>query len=64
MPIVYKAFFEHYSETHQGHGTAGHHEEIRENPFMAIPLCFTAAATFVLGTYPDFILNLAREVLK
>jgi len=64
MPIVYKAVFEHYSETHQGHGTAGHHEEIRENPFMAIPLCFTAAATFVLGTYPDFILNLAREVLK
>lgn len=57
MPIVYKAFFEK-EELH------GHHEEIKENPFMAIPLCFTAMVTFVLGIYPDFILNIARGVLK
>ncbi|KAF0183216.1 MAG: multicomponent Na+:H+ antiporter subunit D [Nitrospirae bacterium] len=57
MPIVYKAFFEKEETGHHG-------EEIRENPFMAIPLCFTASVTFVLGLYPDFILNLAREVVK
>lgn len=67
MPIVYKAFFEKEpvgDQGHHDHGAGHHHEEVRENPFMAIPLCFTAAATFVLGIYPDFILKLAREVLK
>ncbi len=63
MPIVYKAFFEKEAAAHDNHH-GGHHEEIRENPFMAIPLCVTAAVTFVLGIYPDFVLNLAREVLK
>ncbi len=62
MPIVYKAFFEKEEDAEDNHES--YHDEIRENPFMAVPLCFTAAATFLLGIYPDFILNIAREVLK
>lgn len=58
MPIVYKAFFE--KEHEDGH----HHEEIKENPFMVVPLCLTALGTVILGIYPDLVLTLAREVIK
>jgi multicomponent Na+:H+ antiporter subunit D len=64
MPIVYKAFFETPINSHAGSLCDNHHEEIHENPFMAIPLCFTAAMTFVLGIYPDFIMHLAQGVAR
>jgi len=60
MPIVYKAFFEK-EEEHHGHG---HHEDIKENPFMVVPLCLTAAGTVILGFYPDLVLKLAAAVIK
>lgn len=61
MPIVYKAFFERYKEEHHnGH----HHEDIRENPLIAVPLFTTAVITFILGTYPESVLTLARMVIR
>ncbi len=62
MPVVYKAFFEKYKykEEHQH----GHHEEIKENPFIAVPLFATALITFILGTYPEPVLNLAMMVIR
>lgn len=64
MPIVYKAFFEkeHVDEGH--HHDDEHHGEIKENPFMVVPLFLTAIGTIVLGFYPDIVLNLARVVIK
>ncbi|MCI0469297.1 MAG: monovalent cation/H+ antiporter subunit D family protein, partial [Nitrospirae bacterium] len=62
MPIVYKAFFE--KEDDHGHGGHGHHEEIKENPFMVVPLFLTAIATFILGIYPDLVIRIATEVIK
>lgn len=62
MPIVYKAFFE--KEHDDGHNHGHHHEEIKENPFMVVPLCLTALGTVILGIYPDLVLSLAREVIK
>jgi len=62
MPVVYKAFFEKEDETDHSHH--GHHEEIKENPFMVVPLCLTALGTVILGLYPDFIIRIAKEVIK
>lgn len=64
MPIVYKAFFEKEDEYSQHHHSDHHHDQdIKENPFMAVPLFITALMTFVLGLFPDPILNLARMVI-
>ena len=78
LPISYKAFFEepekgyagnsHNDDTHghsdsHGHGDAPH-EEIREIPMIAIPLVITAIISTLIGIYPDYILSLARDVLK
>ena len=60
-PIVFKAFFE---KEHIEKGRHERHEDIKENPFMVVPLCLTAAATIILGLYPDFIISLAKEVIK
>lgn len=54
-PIVYKAYFE---EAHD----SGHHE-IREVPWMVIPLVLTAVASLLLGMYPDPVLRLAGSVM-
>ena len=62
MPIVYKAFFE--KEKEDDHGLSHHHGEIRENPFMAVPLFLTALGTFVLGLFPEPVLDLARMVVQ
>lgn len=58
VPIVYKAFFE--KEQHE----AGHHEEIKENPFVVSTLVLTAVGSVIFGFYPDFIINLARGVIQ
>lgn len=57
VPVVYKAFFE--KEQHEEH-----HEEIKEIPFMVVPLFLCAIGTLVLGFYPDFVLQLAKEVIR
>jgi multicomponent Na+:H+ antiporter subunit D len=58
-PIVYKAFFEK-ENTEEGH----HHEEIRELPFMVVPLFLAAIGSVILGFYPDFLVQLAEGVIR
>ena len=52
-PIVYKAYFEKAPETKQ---------EVREVPWMVVPLVISAAASLLLGLYPTPILKLAGSV--
>jgi multicomponent Na+:H+ antiporter subunit D len=54
-PIVYKAYFE---EAHDSE-----HHQIREVPWMVIPLVLTAVASLLLGMYPDPVLRLAGSVM-
>jgi len=59
VPIMYKAFFEREETGH--HGTdLTNHEEVRENPFVVVPLVLTAIGSVILGFYPDFIVQLAK----
>ena len=52
-PVVYKAYFEEGPETH---------EEVREVPWMVVPLAISAAASLLLGLYPGPVLELAGMV--
>lgn len=54
-PVVYKAYFEEPADadTHN----------VREVPWMVIPLVVSAAASLLLGLFPDPILSLAQRVL-
>jgi multicomponent Na+:H+ antiporter subunit D len=54
-PIVYKAYFEEPPDH-------GHHPEIREVPFIVVPLVLTAAASLLLGIYPNLVIELAARV--
>jgi multicomponent Na+:H+ antiporter subunit D len=51
-PIVYKAYFEEPARTNQ----------VREVPWMVVPLVLTAVASVILGVYPDPVLKLAGTV--
>jgi multicomponent Na+:H+ antiporter subunit D len=65
LPITYKAFFVKESissESHHGH--QDHHEEIRENPMVVVPLVLTAIISLIIGIFPVYFLNLAQEVLR
>ena len=53
-PVVYKAYFEEGPETH---------EQVREVPWMVVPLTISAAASLLLGLYPGPVLELAGRVL-
>ena len=53
-PIVYKAYFEEGSE-------AG--EEVREVPWMVVPLTICAAASLLLGLYSTPVVKLAEKVM-
>ncbi len=53
-PIVYKAYFEEPSE--EPH-------EIREVPWIAAPLAVSAAASLLLGLFPDAVLELAGRAM-
>ena len=55
VPIVYRAYFEERFD--------GGQEDIREVPWMVVPLMTTALVSVLLGFYPDPVLNLARRVL-
>ncbi len=52
-PIVYKAYFEKGPETST---------EVREVPWMVVPLTISAAASLILGLYPTPVLDLAENV--
>ncbi len=53
-PIVYKAYFEKATQTH---------EEVREVPWMVAPLAVSAAASLLLGLYPAPVLELAARAM-
>ena len=55
-PVVYKAYFEEAPD--RGHS------EVREVPWMVIPLVLSALASLLLGVYPDPVLKLAGMVLR
>lgn len=68
LPITYKAFFEkeevHGAGNHgHGHGE-GHHEEVREQKFVVVPLVITAVISLLIGIFPDYFLALAKEVIR
>jgi multicomponent Na+:H+ antiporter subunit D len=65
LPITYKAFFEK-DEASGVHSNSdhGHHEDIREIPMVMVPLVVTAIISLLLGIYPDYFLNLAKEVIR
>ena len=54
-PVVYKAHFEEVPEGHT---------QVREVPWMVIPLVVTALASLLLGVYPDPVLKLAGMVVR
>ncbi|MBI4229503.1 MAG: monovalent cation/H+ antiporter subunit D family protein [Planctomycetes bacterium] len=54
--IVYKAYFEKCPPQDRA-------EEVREIPWMVVPLTITAAASLVLGIFPGPVLALAGRVL-
>lgn len=59
IPIVYKAFFKNpIEELGSGHG-----EEIKENPYIVVPLVITAIGSLVLGVYPDILLTFIRGIV-
>ncbi len=53
-PVVYKAYFEEPPQTR---------EPVREVPWMVAPLAISAAASLLLGLYPNPVLELAGKVL-
>jgi multicomponent Na+:H+ antiporter subunit D len=55
-PIVYKAYFEHAPDA--GHG------DVREVPWMVIPLVLSAVLSLLLGLYPNPVLTLAKMVAR
>jgi multicomponent Na+:H+ antiporter subunit D len=54
-PIVYKAYFEEAPHAE--------HHEIREVPWIVVPLALTALASLILGIFPDPVLALAGKVM-
>ena len=54
FPIIYKAYFEEGVQTQ---------EEVREVPWMVAPLTITAAASLLLGLYPNLVLEFAGKVM-
>ena len=56
-PIVYKAYFEKESPREQGN------EEVREVPWMVVPLTISAAASLLLGIFPGPVLELAGGIV-
>ncbi len=54
-PIVYKAYFEEAKDDG--------HREIREVPWIVVPLVLTAVASLLLGIFPGPVLSLAGSVM-
>ena len=57
VPILYKAFFKKENSNSEN-------KNLKENPFLVIPLSLTAIVSVLLGLYPDFIVHIAEMVVK
>jgi multicomponent Na+:H+ antiporter subunit D len=65
LPVTYKAFFEKEEVTaHSNPGGSDHHEAIREIPMVVVPLVITAIISLLIGIYPNYFVNLAKEVIR
>lgn len=53
--VLYKSYFETESEPRT-------HGKVREVPWMVAPLALSAAASLLLGLYPQLVLNLAGRI--
>lgn len=64
IPILYRAFFkEDNSKFVDQNSEIKDSNDIKENPFLIIPLIFTALVSIILGIYPDFIVRIAKMVI-
>ena len=64
IPILYRAYFKNQNlESEDQNLKNNNTHEIKENPFMVIPLTLTALISVILGFYPDFIIRIAKMVL-
>ncbi|MFY9268477.1 MAG: monovalent cation/H+ antiporter subunit D family protein [Candidatus Manganitrophaceae bacterium] len=79
VPVVYTAFFESSEEEPHSHAPShlvpqsvgamaavdhgDHEEEIREIPFIAVPLVITAILSILVGLFPNYFLALAKGVI-
>ena len=64
IPILYRAYFKNQNlESEDQNLKNNNTHEIKENPFMVIPLTLTALVSVILGFYPDFIIRIAKMVL-
>ena len=64
IPVLYRAFFkDENSEFVDQNPEINDPHDIKENPFLVIPLTFTALVSIILGIYPDFIVRIAKMVL-
>ncbi len=58
-PIVYRAYFGK-AESESASATDG---EVREVPWMVVPLVISAAASLLLGLFPDLVVRLAGSAM-
>jgi len=63
VPILYRAFFKEENPNSENLDLS-EHKELKENPFLVVPLMLTAIVSVVLGLYPDFIVQIAEMVTK
>jgi multicomponent Na+:H+ antiporter subunit D len=54
--VLYKAYFEFEKEP-------PNHDQIREVPWIVVPLTASAAASVLLGLYPNLVLGLAKRIV-
>jgi len=63
VPILYKAFFKKENSNSEEENLL-QDKNLKENPFLVIPLSLTAIVSVLLGLYPDFIVHIAEMVVK
>ena len=63
VPILYKAFFKKENSNSEGEISL-QDKNLKENPFLVVPLSLTAIVSVILGLYPDFIVHIAEMVVK
>ena len=63
VPVLYKAFFKKENSNSEGEISL-QDKNLKENPFLVVPLSLTAIVSVILGLYPDFIVHIAEMVVK